>query len=361
MNRMSQPQETVIARESLGLASPYVEPADAREKEIADIFAQVFRMDVVGAEDDFFDLGGDSLLGEEVSIAVSEVLDRQFPMAELLSFGTPRAIAEMARDGGAATAPSDRPPFFIVHGRGGYTVPRPEFVAGLGDGQRLVMFEVPGLRGEMPALHSVEEIAAHYVRKLEEAWPEGPILLAAFCTGGLIGVEMARQLGERGRGVASLVLIDPGAPVARLGTAARMRLKDGRTGSEARQRLARDFMALRVAARMHWERKSKDGRSRYGFVRRYPGLRIWPRARLLAAYRFHAPRPFEGRVEIISSADRAELYLADDGYWADALPERRVHALSMSHQELLQASAGGAAQLLKELHLARLEALRERL
>ena len=51
----------MITRESLGLGTAYEAPAGELEKLIAGAFADVFELDRVGANDEFFDIGGDSL------------------------------------------------------------------------------------------------------------------------------------------------------------------------------------------------------------------------------------------------------------------------------------------------------------
>lgn len=53
-----------IARDGLRLPTPYEAPIGKSETAIAEIFAEIFSVGRVGANDDFFDLGGDSLLAE---------------------------------------------------------------------------------------------------------------------------------------------------------------------------------------------------------------------------------------------------------------------------------------------------------
>ena len=51
---------------------PYVAPNGELETLIAKLFAEVLTLDHVGADDDFSELGGDSLLGEVLSMRISE-------------------------------------------------------------------------------------------------------------------------------------------------------------------------------------------------------------------------------------------------------------------------------------------------
>ena len=81
-----------IRRESLSLP-PYEAPEGELETAIAEIFADVFGLDCVGATDEFFLLGGDSLLAEVLRMKLAEYIGREFPLSFLLENDSPRRIA----------------------------------------------------------------------------------------------------------------------------------------------------------------------------------------------------------------------------------------------------------------------------
>lgn len=56
----------------------------------------------------------------------------------------------------------------------------------------------------------LEDMAATYIESMRSVQPEGPYILGGFCGGGLIALEMARQLQISGQAVEMLVLIEPG-------------------------------------------------------------------------------------------------------------------------------------------------------
>ena len=56
----------------------------------------------------------------------------------------------------------------------------------------------------------LEDMAATYIESMRSVQPEGPYILGGFCGGGLIALEMARQLQMSGQAVEMLVLIEPG-------------------------------------------------------------------------------------------------------------------------------------------------------
>ena len=73
-------QNALIARESLALSTSYEAPESALESLIAEVFAQALGLERVGVNDDFFDLGGDSLGAEIISMNISERTGQGFEL-----------------------------------------------------------------------------------------------------------------------------------------------------------------------------------------------------------------------------------------------------------------------------------------
>ncbi|PTL74997.1 non-ribosomal peptide synthetase [Vitiosangium sp. GDMCC 1.1324] len=76
-----------------GFGGSFVAPEDGVEQSLAAIWAEVLRLDRVGAGDNFFDLGGNSLLLQAVHVRVEALVGRKVPMVELFQFPTVRALA----------------------------------------------------------------------------------------------------------------------------------------------------------------------------------------------------------------------------------------------------------------------------
>ena len=98
---------TLIRRANLALSMPYVAPDGELETLIAKLFAEVLTLDHVGADDDFAELGGDSLLGEVLSMRISEGTEFDFEIPLLVEHGSPRRIIALLRSKGVV-APSYR-------------------------------------------------------------------------------------------------------------------------------------------------------------------------------------------------------------------------------------------------------------
>jgi amino acid adenylation domain-containing protein len=77
-----------------GPETPYVAPAEGTEQALAEIWAGLLGVPRVGADDDFFDRGGHSLLVVQLTSRIRDRLDREIAMAELFQHATLRGMAE---------------------------------------------------------------------------------------------------------------------------------------------------------------------------------------------------------------------------------------------------------------------------
>ncbi len=215
----------VISRDSLMLDTPYVAPVGSKETAIAEIWSTAFGIDGVGVEDDFFDLGGNSIIAARVSKQISQDFGIVFKTGALVDASTVRSIAELLDDSDQPSLPSHvvmlraggtRDPIFIVHGAAGLLFPSAQFMSGFHDDQPVYAFQVPGYDGQCEPLDTVEDIAAEYIRCMKQVSPDGPWHLAGFCNGSWIAFQMAAYLDKEGARPLSLTLLDPGVEEGRM-------------------------------------------------------------------------------------------------------------------------------------------------
>jgi amino acid adenylation domain-containing protein len=76
------------------LASEYVAPQSDLEKTLAQLFQAALRQDRVSVNDNFFDLGADSLMLTTLHRRLQTELKRAFPITELFQYPTIRSLAE---------------------------------------------------------------------------------------------------------------------------------------------------------------------------------------------------------------------------------------------------------------------------
>jgi acyl transferase domain-containing protein len=84
-----------IRHERPPLPTPYVAPETEMEQRIAAVWQQVLGFEQIGVEDNFFDLGGDSLVAIQVASRLKEALKMDFPVAKLYQALTVRSLAQV--------------------------------------------------------------------------------------------------------------------------------------------------------------------------------------------------------------------------------------------------------------------------
>ena len=193
---------------------PLVMPRSLLEVQLTALWAELLRVRPIGVLDDFFDLGGDSLLCVEMLQEAETLLGRSIPPAAVLESPTIRRLAdEVQRQSGipgAAVVPvqpaGTRPPLFFLHGdylSGGLYCQN--LARRLGPDQPFYAIAPCGLDGS-PTPPSYEAMATRHVEEILRVRPAGPYRLAGLCNGGLVALEVARLLTAAGRDVDRLLV-----------------------------------------------------------------------------------------------------------------------------------------------------------
>lgn len=187
------------------------------EKLVADIWDDVLGIKNIAVEDDFFDLGGYSLLAVKVMTAIEQKTGKRLPLATLFENSTIEKLAkkldgeqqETIWDALVPIKPKGKKdPVFMVHG-GGLNVLIYQSISKLLDEEQPVYgLQALGLNREMEISTSVEGIAKAYISEIIELDANGPYRLVGYSMGGLIAFEMAKQLIEMGKEIKFLGVID---------------------------------------------------------------------------------------------------------------------------------------------------------
>ncbi len=211
--------------------------------------------------------------------------------------------------------------------------------------QPIVGMQGQGLDGDRVTRTSVPEMAGHYVAELIAALPNGPYLLVGHCSGGLIAIEMARQLQSLGKQVMDLVLIDTKSPELRrlTGRSHRARLDEALEDmeSEGRTRTRTWIQKMLDAAPYNSARRTYKwclakvalcfvASGREVPIRFRPRYVIHSNRRIIQAYR---PRPYQydGNVTAVRTLDMLDL--PKDLGWS-AYVRGRVRAASVNGKHM---------------------------
>ena len=198
----------------------YQAPRDAVELRLTRIWESVLDVDRVGIHDDFFELGGDSLVAIRLTTEVRSAFGVSLGLADQLSSRTvEQAAAAVRRGEGDAfwrplvrITPGEGSPLFCVHPAGGSVLCYGELARRLGHGRPLYGLAPIGLEEGQEADTGIDVMVDRYLAEIRDVRPHGPYHLAGWSLGGVVALELAARLRDAGEQVALVAMIDSVAP-----------------------------------------------------------------------------------------------------------------------------------------------------
>ena len=208
------------------LPTPFVAgtpPCDAADdasidRRLAAIWCDLLHITSIAPEDDFFDLGGYSLMTVRLALRIEAAFGVRLALIELMRHSTLAAMAARIATGERSAAPAvmllnaggTRPPLFWLDAGPlmrtmlrGLSADQPAFAlnADVADDTAL---------GDGPV--SIPALAGRLKRHLLAERPAGPYYLGGWCRWGIVAFELAQQLVAEGHDVGLLALLDTDRP-----------------------------------------------------------------------------------------------------------------------------------------------------
>ncbi|HMZ78170.1 MAG TPA: amino acid adenylation domain-containing protein, partial [Acidobacteriota bacterium] len=198
-----------------------VPPRTLVEFQLLTLWQHLFHRQSISIEDDFFQLGGHSLMAIRLAAAIEKEFGCRLPLAILFQEPTiarlAAAVRTMSPDREWSPLVTLQPrgcqqPFFWVHPIGGSVFCYMELASALGQERPFFGFQAMGLEPGQRPFQTVEQMAACYIASLRVVQPKGPYLLGGWSFGGLIAFEMAHQLRAQDQSQCTLILLDSPPP-----------------------------------------------------------------------------------------------------------------------------------------------------
>jgi len=193
-------------------------PETPAEEKMLAIWEQALGRQGIGVEDNFFDIGGHSLLAARMMTEVESAFGVTVPLVTLLEKPTIRELTRTISATGwkpawkslvSLKANGSRAPLFLVHAVGGDVLSYRRLAQHLADLTRPIHgLRAQGLDGTTPPLENIEDMAAFYIKEIREIQPQGPYFLGGYSFGGTVAYEMAQQLAAAGEKTDLLAMFD---------------------------------------------------------------------------------------------------------------------------------------------------------
>lgn len=360
-----------VPRESRRASGPILNEVTAK---LTEIWQDMLGVRPITSDQNYFELGGDSILGVQLFTRIEQEFQVKLPLATLFDAPTIAELAQILQQERLSSGWSPlvairtsgtRPPFFCMHPHGGNVLIYRDLASRLGSDQPFYGLQSPGLDGSRPPLETIEDMASLYTKEIRRVQANGPYFLGGYCMGGTIAYEVAQQLHAKGQEIALLALFD--TPNWACVEPATFWEKVYYTG----ERLAfhiENFLSLRSAERRtFFEEKLLSFRNRlpvwlsirYRRIFRTPEVhasgtstlgRVWEaNFHACAMYR---PRPYDGMVTDFQPAKQYRMFRKPNLKWGE---------LSLAGQEVVVLPVNPPAMLTEPFisHLA--DALRKSL
>ena len=201
-----------------------VAPKSMEQQVLLQIWEDLLEAWPIGINDNFFLLGGNSLLATRLVHRIELAFQKKVPLSKLIVNPTIESLADALYEGNDVSrvpivtiqqGSKFKTPFFFLHGDpdGG---PFYCFTLAQSLGTEQPFYACAPYRFVVDEpLPTFEAMASAHLAAIRAIQPEGPYLLGGFCNGALVAYEMAHQLLAANQKVDLLFLVDPAPPAHR--------------------------------------------------------------------------------------------------------------------------------------------------
>jgi phthiocerol/phenolphthiocerol synthesis type-I polyketide synthase E len=190
------------------------EPRTDMERALKSIWQGLLGVSALGIHDNFFEIGGSSLLATRLFTQIAGQFGQRLPLPTIFEAPTIHQLAAMLEQQVPSIASSSlikvqagasRPPLLCLPGNLGNVYHDLQYLSRhLGSDQ-----PVYGFQDGLGHPSDVRKLAAHFIEDIYASGLRPPYHLTGICSGSVVAFEMAQQLTRKGEEVAFLALVEP--------------------------------------------------------------------------------------------------------------------------------------------------------
>ncbi|MHC8371440.1 non-ribosomal peptide synthetase [Pseudomonas sp. MDT1-85] len=201
----------LLARVPNRSLAAYAAPEGHVEQVLAAVWQELLEAEVIGRHDDFFALGGHSLLVVRMTARLRATLGIEVPVNVIFQHPTLIRLAEQITEPHNRSAvitlqagEAQQTPLFCLHQPAGGVHHYVPMVAGLPKDMPVYGIALP----ELLRSQDLVALASEYLPQIRQIQAQGPYRLSGWSMGGLLALELTRQLEAQGQRVEWLGLFD---------------------------------------------------------------------------------------------------------------------------------------------------------
>ncbi|PEB45236.1 non-ribosomal peptide synthetase, partial [Bacillus thuringiensis] len=196
-----------------------IPPRNFHENTIAQIWKEVLNLEEIFIDDDFFEMGGNSINVIQVANRLLESLGLEVPYSDLIVYTTVRKLSEYTQTIDSYSSnqfkhaykinkSTSKRKIFIIHGADGSIFYFRHLAKLLEDDYSVYGLQPKGLKGDEAFPNSYYQMLHDYVKEIRAIQPEGPYIIAGFCIGNFLVNDMGNIFELQGDEVAALLYLD---------------------------------------------------------------------------------------------------------------------------------------------------------
>ncbi|HLP61328.1 MAG TPA: amino acid adenylation domain-containing protein [Candidatus Deferrimicrobium sp.] len=195
-------------------------PMNEDEAVILRVWSEVLEIspDKISTDDDFFDLGGNSInilkvqneLKKHYQNPVSMSILFLYPTIKELAAGIIKQSTKNLECVVKLNKSNSKKNIFIFHPLHGMTYQYKELAKLLEDRYTVYGVQAKGLTVDGPLPGSIEEMLNEYLKEIRQVQATGPYIFSGYCVGNILAYEAARAMEDQGEQVEAVVLLDLG-------------------------------------------------------------------------------------------------------------------------------------------------------
>lgn len=183
---------------------------------ILPIWERVLGRSQISVNENFFDLGGDPSTARELFVEIAKVCGRELPQETILRAPTIASLAALLEGTHSPRlsrliqmrAGAEPQAVFITHGIGSNVLELSQLLRHIKTDRAIYGLQARGIDGVDEPHERIEDMAEYFLDAVRETQPRGPYILIGYSMGGLVALEMAQRLCEKGEKVDLLTMIE---------------------------------------------------------------------------------------------------------------------------------------------------------
>lgn len=214
-------QKTSVPTNRETPATPLV--SDSTTLQLQRIWQTLLPGQAIGIDDDFFAIGGSSILALKLTAQIERTFGQAVAPAALVQHRTIRELSQLLKQEQTTAwdtivplkAQGNDVPVFCVHAGEGHIFFYQDLAQQMGQHPTYAI-QPSGLDGQTDFHSTIEAMAAHYRSAIRAIYPEGPYALLTYCFSNAVGLEICHQELKTSGEQPFLVVIDSAPTAAQL-------------------------------------------------------------------------------------------------------------------------------------------------